>query len=251
MDDEFFIGWEAKAPAALGGHLRRVAALLLLLGGGVAAVLATSHSKAADSSFEFGVERSFEGTLRHAPYPMLLVDRPGGGQSTWLVTVFGKRGAEAVTAALDGRRVKLVGSLVHRGGRTMIEVQPETIEDLGGSEVALAAVELGEATLCGEIVDSKCYLGVMKPGNLKTHRACAVRCISGGVPPVLLVREENEAPRYVLLAGTDGEPIGRALLEFVAEPVAITGSLSRAGGFETLRFDPASIRRERASRPGR
>ena len=213
MDDEFFIGWEAKAPAALGGHLPEVfAALLLLLGDGVAIPLMTSHSKAADSSFEFGVDPE-RGTLRHAPYPMLLVDRPGGGQSTWLVTVFGKRGAESATAALDGRRVKLVGSLVHRGGRTMVEVQPETIEDLGVSEVALSAMGFGEATLRGEIVDSKCYLGVMKPGNLKPHRACAVRCISGGVPPVLLVREENEA-RYVLLAGPDGEPIGRALLDF-------------------------------------
>ena len=31
----------------------------------------------------------------------------------------------------------------------------------------------------------------------------------------------------------------------------MTGSLSRAGAFETLRVDPASIQRERASRPGR
>ena len=187
-DDEFFIGWEPKAPPALGGRLRRLAAILLLLGAGIAAALAASHSKAADSTFEFGVVRSFEGTFRHAPYPMLLVDRPGGGRSTWLVTIFGKHGAESETAAYDGRRVKLDGSLIHRGGRTMVEVQPRTIEDLGTSEASLEVSDLGEATLRGEIVDSKCYLGVMKPGNLKTHRACAVRCISGGVPPVLLVR---------------------------------------------------------------
>ena len=28
-----------------------------------------------------------------------------------------------------------------------------------------------------------CFLGVMKPGRSKPHRACAVRCISGGIPP--------------------------------------------------------------------
>lgn len=243
-DDEFFIGWEAKAPAALGGHLRKVAILLLLLGGGVAAALATSHSKAAPSNFEFGVERSFEGTLRHAPYPMLLVDRPGGGQSTWLLTVFGKFGAESATLGLDGHRVKLDGSLIHRGGRTMVEVLPESIEDLGASDVAFESEPGGVVTLAGEIVDSKCFLGVMKPGNLKTHRACAVRCISGGVPPVLLVREEGEAPRYVLVAGRDGEPVGKELLDFVAEPVEMTGELSRAGGFEVLRVDPAAILRK-------
>jgi len=42
----------------------------------------------------------------------------------------------------------------------------------------------------GEIVDSKC-LGVMTPGQLTTHRACAIRCISGGIPPVLHVRQTN------------------------------------------------------------
>ena len=40
---------------------------------------------------------------------------------------------------------------------------------------------LGAVTLTGEIVDSKCFLGVMNPGNLKPHKACAIRCISGGI----------------------------------------------------------------------
>ena len=128
----------------------------------------------------------------------------------------------------------------------MVEVQPETIEDLGVSEVALSAMELGEATLRGEIVDSKCYLGVMKPGNLKTHRACAVRCISGGIPPVLVVRSEEggaTSVRYVLLVGPDGEPINEAILDRVAEPVQARGALERHDDLWVLRVDPAEITR--------
>ena len=37
-------------------------------------------------------------------------------------------------------------------------------------------------TLKGEIIDPKCYLGAMKPGGGKTHKACAMRCIAGGIP---------------------------------------------------------------------
>lgn len=234
QESEFFIGWEASPPRGIGAHLRKVAALLLLLSGGVAALLAVSHSAAAPSRFEFGVERTFEGTLHHAPYPMLLVDRPGGGQSTWLLTVFGKVGAESATEPLDGHRVRLTGSLIHRGAHTMVELLPDSIEDLGVSDVPLVEDELGAVTLAGEIVDSKCFLGVMKPGSLKTHRACAVRCISGGVPPVLLVRTPGEVPRYVLLAGPAGESFGHRLLEFVAEPVAVEGELHSVAGYEVL-----------------
>ena len=44
--------------------------------------------------------------------------------------------------------------------------------------------DLDTFTLIGEIVDSKRYLGVMNPGNGKVHRDCAVRCLSGGIPPI-------------------------------------------------------------------
>ena len=55
-------------------------------------------------------------------------------------------------------------------------------------EMPLMPTSLGVATLRGEIVDSKCYLGAMKPGDQKTHKACATLCIRGGIPPVLVER---------------------------------------------------------------
>ena len=98
-------------------------------------------------------------------------------------------------------------------------------------------------TLVGEIVDSKCFLGVMKPGNSKPHRACAARCISGGIPPVLLVRDKQGNPTYFLLVSSAGESVNDAVLDLVAEPVEITGRVMRHGDLLVLHADPETYRR--------
>jgi hypothetical protein len=104
---------------------------------------------------------------------------------------------------------------------------------------------LGEQTFVGEIVDSKCFLGVMNPGQLKPHRACAVRCISGGVPPVLLLRQADGSARYLLLMSREGRPVNQDVLDLVAEPVRVTGELVRDGELLTLRSDPSTFERVR------
>lgn len=92
-------------------------------------------------------------------------------------------------------------------------------------------------------MDSKCYLGVMNPGRLTPHRACAVRCISGGIPPVLLVRSKDGPPLYFLLVSSDGQPVNKQVLDMVAEPVQISGEVERQGELLVLRADPRSFRR--------
>ena len=103
--------------------------------------------------------------------------------------------------------------------------------------------ELGTVTLVGEIVDAKCWLGVMKPGRGKPHRACAARCISGGIPPLLMVRKEDGGTLPVLLVGENGEPLNQAVLPYVAEPVEVTGRAERRGGRIVLYTAETSIRR--------
>ena len=92
-------------------------------------------------------------------------------------------------------------------------------------------------------MDSKCYLGVMNPGQLTTHRGCAIRCISGGIPPVLLVRQTNGPALYFLLVSRDGKPMNKQVLNMVAEPVQITGEVERQGELLIVRADPATYRR--------
>lgn len=44
----------------------------------------------------------------------------------------------------------------------------------------------------------------MRPETGKVHRACAIRCLSGGVPPGLLVRDKSGDGVVLLLASETG-----------------------------------------------
>ena len=76
------------------------------------------------------------------------------------------------------------------------------------------------------------------PGAGKVHRDCAARCISGGIPPAFIGKDASGVVKPILLTGTD-----RRILDFVAEPVEVTGRLRRSGGMLTLETEPAEIRR--------
>jgi hypothetical protein len=167
-----------------------------------------------------------------------------------------KFGLDSETAAgLDGKAVSLKGTLIYRANQTMIEVAENSLRALdrpltpalspsdGERGTNVTSVNLGRQTLTGEIVDSKCYLGVMNPGALTPHRACAIRCISGGIPPVLLVRQTNGPALYFLLVSRDGRPVNKQVLNLVAEPVEITGDVERQGELLILRADPTTYRR--------
>ena len=217
--DEFYIGWLPRAPARLARRLRGVAALLVLSVAAVASSVALVQRPFASSRFEYGVVREFEGTIDRDPVPHLRVARPGGDStSRWLLVAPFKHGASELIDGYDGARVRLRGTLIHRDDVTMIEVVPGSIlaSDVARPSAPEAPVELGELTLAGEIVDSKCFLGVMKPGELKPHRACASLCIRGGIPPVLCERDADGDATYWLLVGPGGEAVNEAVLPFVA-----------------------------------
>ncbi len=252
-EPDFYIGWAERAPVTLAGFVRRRVACLLLASAALAVTLALVHRELPIATFEYGVVRSFEGRLDARPVPRLWVERlrengtsgangPESGASL-LLGVFGKHGAAELVGDLDGHRVRLQGSLAYRAGQTTLEVADASIEDLGpGPASAPPRMPLGSRTLVGEIVDSKCWMGVMNPGNLKPHRACAARCISGGIPPVLCVRGDNGAA-YLLLVGADGRSIGSELLDVIAESVEVTGEVERDGDLLVLRCEPANVRR--------
>lgn len=245
---EFYVGYLPEAPPAVARFTRRVVAVLAVGAVALAVALTSSQQPFSNGVFEFGTTRTLEGRIARAPYPLLVVERPGGGASTYLLSAFGKRGADAIVGEFAGRRVRLEGTLVHRDGQTLVEVVAGSVEALpeAGRGPELAAVTGGaEREFVGEIVDSKCFLGVMKPGATKPHRACATRCIAGGVPPVLLVRDARGRATYLLLTGADGGAVGAELVEraLIAEPVRVRGRVDRLGDRLLLRADPASIER--------
>jgi hypothetical protein len=251
MNDEFYIGWEAKASPGIRKTVRTVVMALSLLTVLASVGLAVSQRMIGQSVFEWGSIKTFSGILQTQPYPHLLVSRPGHAAgkpqfSAYYLVAPWKFGLnhEAI-APLSGKSVTLKGKLIYRGDQTMVETKPEWIEGDGkaGAVSLPQAITLGTRTLVGEIVDSKCFLGVMNPGQLTPHRACAIRCISGGVPPVLLVRQKSGPATYLLLVSSDGEPVNQHVLDLIAEPVEITGEIERLGDLWILRADPATYRR--------
>lgn len=251
MNDEFYIGWEAKAAPGIGKTLRKAVVVVLALALLVPLVLAMAQRMIGASVFEWGNHKTFSGILQATPYPHLLVPRPGNvtGQerfSTYYLVAPWKFGLDRnAIAPFDGKSVVLQGTLIYRGNQTMIEVQPGTIQVTNNATMPALpqTIQLGNQTLTGEIVDSKCFLGVMNPGQLTPHRACAIRCISGGVPPVLLVRQKSGPAVYLLLVSAEGKPVNKQVLDLVAEPVEITGNVERQGELLILRADPTTYRK--------
>ncbi len=250
--DEFYIGWEAKAAPGIGKTVRKAVVVVLTLVLLAPVVLAVSQRMIGASVFEWGNHKSFSGILQTTPYPHLLAPRPGNADglsrySTYYLVAPWKFGLDRETIApLDGKSVTLKGTLIYRGDQTMIETKPEWIQAKENASAPAAvpqAMALGKQTLIGEIVDSKCFLGVMNPGQLTPHRACAIRCISGGVPPVLLVRQKSGPAIYLLLVSADGKPVNKQVLDLVAEPLEITGEVERQGELLILRADPATYRK--------
>lgn len=240
----FYVGWRERAAPDTRRFVLGVTLALLALCAGVAAALARSQRTFQPAVFEFGVERAFEGVYQHAPAPHLRVARPGAesGESRWLLVTPGKHGGASDWAAHDGKRVALVGSLVYRDEGTLLEVVPDSLRELGPGVPAAAVERLGRVALAGEIVDGKCWLGVMNPGNLRAHRACARLCVAGGIPPLLVVRTPDAGLRQALLVGPDGEAVNEAVLDRIALPVELEGELERHDDLFVLRVDPAAIR---------
>lgn len=251
--DEFYIGYVPDAPPQVAAHSRRFVGVTVILALAVAATVAVAQRPFAVAFFDFGQPRIYEGVLEMWPHPMLRIDRPGDASaaptSLYYLVGFGKFGAESDVGEFAGQRVSLEGTPIYRDDQTMLEVVGGTVQSLGdglaessGADPATPA-SLGRHTLVGEIVDSKCHFGVMKPGDLKPHRACATLCIRGGIPPVFIVRRDGQAARHLLLVGEDGRALNQEILDWVAETMEITGEVVRSGEMWMLRAEPSSFKR--------
>jgi hypothetical protein len=247
---EFYIGYESPMPPRLAARTKRVAGVLLVMGVAAAAVVVAGLRPLPPSRFDFGRPQPFEGWVSDWPYPLLIRDGAGEGAGAELLLVAaGKHGASDLVRPFDGRRVRLQGMLIARGDESMIEIVEGTIEPVvpAGDRrpPTPSATSHGVHVLRGEIVDSKCFLGVMNPGERAVHRDCAIRCISGGVPPALVVRAPDGQERVLRLVSETGAPLGRELLDLVAVPVEVRGEVVQTSSGWWLRADPSRYRRWR------
>ncbi len=237
--NEFYIGYAPRPPRGIARAIFRAVIALNVLAVAVAGVLVLAQQPFARSVFEFQQYRDFTGVIEMKPYPALLVKHPGGSEySRYLLVAPGKHGAEAQVRSFESKAVSLRGSLIYRGGQTMLEVVPGSVKEQPGVPLEVADMNLGDVVVRGEIVDSKCYLGVMNPGQTKVHRDCAARCISGGIPAALVTSDG-----LYLLVGGDGRRLGREVLDWVGETIEVSGNARRSGETLILRTEPANFRR--------
>ena len=237
--EAFYIGWQPKAPAAFAKHVKKVLLLLFTAALIVALLIASFQKKFSTSSFEFGSLTEVKGVYFNKPVPLIKVI---AGKNIWgnisYITIplvgYGKHGAETAimelekekNVSLNNKEITLKGTLLYSDGKTLLQVNKDDNPVVNIGKEAMPSLlpvqkELGNQIINGEIIDPKCYFGVMKPGEGKVHRDCAIRCILGGIPPVLKVMNEKGELNYYLIAGPNGEKMNEAVQDFVAEPVAI------------------------------
>lgn len=245
--DEFYIGYEPPMPPRLTRFVTRI-----VIAGGAGAVAiagfaALGHVSLEGGTFSFGQPRTLSGIIHERPYPTLRIDGLDRAAPWALLVAPGKHGADTLVRGRDGQRVQLEGTPITRGGYTMFEVVRDSIkparsghpnQDPGEPEL----VPTGSVTLHGEIVDSKCFLGVMVPGAGKTHKDCASLCLRGGIPPALFVMDRMGRSVLILLEDPSGQPVGPRAIALAGEPVEISGTTWRQQGWLHLRSDPATWR---------
>jgi hypothetical protein len=127
----------------------------------------------------------------------------------------------------------------------MLEIADVSVEGGQGPAVATepspASGDRAIVSLVGEIVDTKCYLGVMVPGEGTTHRSCAALCLRGGLPPALRVRVTGGTDRLYLIAGPDATR--QRAVEWAGETVEMAGAVTQQGGWLVLTTEPGAWRR--------
>lgn len=236
----FFVGWDAALSQA---SMTKRGWILLGLGILLAGWIGAWQRTPGKGTFAFGGVRKYKGILIAEPTPMLVSDETVGGHQLFYLVNPLKRGFPQSTARKHHlAKVEIRGTLIHDEYEAMIEVSPNGVQSFGQLEKSpLIESEAREVILRGEIVDSKCHLGAMNPGRFKPHRACAIQCIAGGIPPLLVAQSQDGALTYYLLVGTKGEPIHQQLLNFVAEPIELKGKAKSIGDRNVLYLDTSTI----------
>jgi hypothetical protein len=249
-DHGFYVGY-LPAPAAHARLARAVGVGLIALFAALAGGLAVSQSNPGRGTWDADDGSTFEGSLMVNPYPHLLTRDERNEPLDAVLVEQGKIGATARATPFAGQRVRIKGGLIRWGGRAAIELAgtPDDVTPTGaGTDAAVPATPLLEAsatptTLVGEIVDPKCYLGVMNPGHGKPHLSCAELCIRGGIPPVLVVRDRtntDDAGACYLLTTGDDKPANELVRSRIGHAVRVTGvpqCAASPGGWATMKIE--------------
>ncbi len=251
--EEFYIGWQEKMSDSNRSFLRKKL-IPFFVGIPILVFLFVVFQKPFNAyRFEFGNVKNITGTYFHSPFPILVADAgmlPKGFSKEILLVGYGKFGAEGIMETiqeknenLNGKKITLAGTLIYGDSKTLLELtnKDASLVKIENSTEKPAVVPSTPTpiTVQGEILDPKCYFGVMKPAEGKIHKSCAIRCISGGIPPVFR-NETGDAQQpydYYLIVDENGKKINQKVLPFVAEQVSVKGKTNEILNWKVLYID--------------
>ncbi len=253
--DNFFIGWMDGLDVNIKKSISRFVFPAILIGFVFLFSFTFSQRKIANSEYRYNEVAEYTGFVSNTPFPHILITKGkdifGNPVNEVLPLVNAwKFGADSLIDQWfkknNNGMATINGTIIIRDSVKAMELtnkensfhQPKT--QLSNFQPSIQ--KLGRVTIKGEIIDPKCYLGAMNPGEGKPHRSCAIRCISGGIMPMITYTENNQK-KYAVLLGESGEKINNQVLDFVAEPVEITGFFSKYENWNYIYINPNFIKR--------
>ena len=250
--EEFYIGWQDETPLGFAKAGRKFVVFAISLALGFAFFFTRSESQFVDNYFDYGNLTTLEGQLILDPIPSLLVN-DGGKLETIPLVGFGKFGAIPTLDAYgkkSGRKLSS-GDLITLRGTIFTYQDKRWMELTEGHDSVIGTPSdgvlkrntenLGSVSLSGEIVDPKCFFGVMNPAVKAVHRSCAIRCISGGIPAILAIRSNGVFTDYYFLLDETGKPVGNEILPMVGIPVTLEGNATSIQDWKTLTIKSENI----------
>ena len=252
MNKPFYIGWQDEMSPQHKRLLKQFLIPLFVLIPVLVIGVVLLQKQFNNHQFEFGDVKEFTGVYHASPYPILTIsegDLPKGVSNAALLVGYGKFGAKGTMEmiekqngqSLDNRKITIKGSLIYGDGKTVIELTEQEnslVKVHDERQPPFGVIPSNETiTVTGEILDSKCYFGVMKPAEGKIHKSCAIRCISGGIPPVFRVQTSRSSYEYYLVVDKNEKDLSESILPIVAEEVTLTGEKNTHNGWNVLTID--------------
>lgn len=240
MKDEFYIGYNGKMPTGIARFIKGMVIVMFTSIMGLGVYLSVNQRGFMGSTYEYYQQTELTGLIIVDPIPAIQVYWGQDQQDnpiiqTIPIVAFGKIGGAWLIKDFENTWVTLKGNLIYYNGKSLLEVtRSDTIVQAEAefSQPPPTRIRYGKtSSFKGEIVDAKCYFGVMKPGHNKPHRSCAIRCIAGGIPAVLRSESENGTTDYHLIISQ------KELSKYVGELIEITGAEGSFDDWKVLKID--------------
>jgi hypothetical protein len=246
---EFYVGY-LPLPQSHKRFLTALVALLSIAMLSSGALIAAAQRNPGKTELVSTQRATWSGTVYTDPYPMMIHD----DGSIHLLIGIGKFGVADRVAPFNGKRCQVDGWALARTNRSAIQldITQDAIRESTGA-IRPAPTQTAQSNepveLIGEIVDGKCFLGAMKPGDGKAHKACATLCIQGGLPPMFAASDQSPTTQLPLVLINGSPTLPQSVLELVGEPIKLTATRSTLGTLEILSIDPQSLQRWTNQKP--